>query len=79
MPINLPAGWNWDDLLGGDAARTALANEAAANAQPQDMAEAVELPETALNFATPLRNGLVLVFIGRAGLWWSGRRRSSAR
>jgi Ca-activated chloride channel family protein len=79
VPINLPAGWNWDDLLGGDAARTALANAAAqADAAAMEMAEAVELPETAIGFMKPLKEGFALIFLGALGLFLSRRRRGRA-
>ena len=78
LPLNLPAGWDFDKLIGGEAARLAMTNAAAHGSSVADTAEAVELPETATNFAATLANGLLLALIGGLGLLWQ-RRRKAAR
>ena len=76
LPINLPAGWDFDTLIGGDAAKAAIANAAhRANASVAETADAVELPETATNFMSALAKGLLLMLIGAVGLLWQRRRR----
>jgi Ca-activated chloride channel family protein len=76
LPINLPAGWDFDTLFGGAAARAAAANAA----HPPSVAEAaepIELPQTATNFAAALANGLLLMLVGALGLLWQRRRKAA--
>jgi len=77
LPLNLPAGWDFDTLVGGDAAKLAMAN-ATARASVAETAQAVELPETATNFAAALVNGLLLALLGGLGLVWQRRRKVAA-
>ncbi len=67
LPINLPHGWSFDRLFGGDAARAAVANAAAAAIAP-DNTEKFNLPQTASNFAATIFNGLLMFLIGAIGL-----------
>lgn len=79
LPINLPAGWDFDGLFGGEAAQAALANAShKAKAAAEDTPQAVELPETALNFTGALTQGLVFFLLGALGLLLL-RRRSGAK
>lgn len=64
LPINLPEGWNFERLFGGDTAKAALANDAAIAAK-----EVVPfpLPQTANNYAVRLFGGLLAMLIGAFG------------
>ncbi len=72
LPLLLPAGWDFDTLLGGEAA--AAARAAAANAahggemQPAQQAEAMDLPQTATGYRGLLAMGFGLFALGFAGL-----------
>ncbi|GAA4035326.1 marine proteobacterial sortase target protein [Sphingomonas rosea] len=74
LPINLPAGWDWDELFGGEAAKAALASPAGAAAVGEAGA-AVELPQTAANWWAPMRGGLGIALLGLIGLVVSRRRK----
>jgi Ca-activated chloride channel family protein len=75
LPINLPAGWDFDILMGGDAAKAAMKNAAEhAGASIAETADVVELPQTATNFMSALVNGLLLLLVGAIGLLWQRRR-----
>jgi Ca-activated chloride channel family protein len=78
LPINLPAGWDFDTLFGGAAAKAAAANAAhLAEASVADTAEAIELPRTATNFAAALVQGLLLMLLGGLGLLWQRQRKTA--
>ena len=67
LPLLLPAGWDFDTLLGGQAAAVAaMAREGAP--MPADQAEALDLPETATGYAGLLAKGFALLALGLAGL-----------
>lgn len=70
LPINLPAGWDFDSLFGGEAARAAIANEntLAARAAEQARLKALDLPQTATGFAATLAGGLLMLMLGATGL-----------
>ena len=78
LPINLPAGWDFDTLFGGDAARAALANQNTLAARAAEQAKALELPQTATDYGAAMRNGFVLLALGVAGLVLLRRRRVAA-
>lgn len=79
LPINLPHGWNFDALLGGETARAAIANADQLAAKVDDPAEAIELPQTATNYKVGLGGGLLLMLAGALGLIWQSRRRKAVR
>jgi len=76
LPVNLPAGWDFDTLFGGAAAQAAHANSntLAARAAEQQ-ARALDLPQTATGFAATLASGLLMLVMGLAGLGWLRRGR----
>ena len=83
LPINLPAGWDFDTLFGGAAAQAAMRNagtmgERAAE-QAARQAAGLDLPETATDFAAQIVQGLMALMIGLAGLLFVRRRRKAAR
>jgi len=68
LPIELPAGWDFDALFGQQAM-----DGKERNAQAPDMgriaqARAFELPQTAANFATTIRWDLIMCLVGALGL-----------
>lgn len=64
LPLLLPAGWDFDHLFGKPS--LAVAEVAAAAEAGQDVA--LELPQTATNFAAALWQGLLLLVLGLLGL-----------
>jgi Ca-activated chloride channel family protein len=66
LPINLPEGWDFETLFGGETAAAALANEAAQLAQNE--VKPFQLPQTATNYALRLFGGLLALMIGLFGL-----------
>jgi Ca-activated chloride channel family protein len=79
LPINLPAGWDFDILMGGDAAKAAMKNAAEhAGTSLAGTADMIELPQTATNFMAGLVNGLLLLLVGAIGLLCQRRRGVSA-
>ena len=66
LPINLPKGWDFDHLFGGETASAALANEAKLAAA--DSTEKFQLPQTATNYGLRLLGGLLAFLIGAFGL-----------
>lgn len=64
LPLLLPAGWNFDHLFGQQS--LAAAGAAAAEEAGQDVA--LELPQTATNFAAAVWQGLLLLVLGLLGL-----------
>jgi Ca-activated chloride channel homolog len=71
LPINLPDGWSFERLFGGDTAKAAMANDAAIAAKE---VQQFPLPQTATNYAVRLFGGL-LIFIAGAFGFISIRRR----
>ena len=79
LPINLPAGWDFDSLLGGETARAAMANAATASKPSAGkQSEQIDLPRTAANFLPPLASGLMMLLLGAIGLLMIRRRRGIA-
>ena len=74
LPINLPAGWDFDRLLGGETARAAIANAAHGAAQPGESGQQIDLPQTATNFFANFASGLMMMMLGAIGLLLSRRR-----
>jgi Ca-activated chloride channel family protein len=76
LPVNLPAGWDFDTLFGGAAAQAAVANAntMAARAAEQQ-AKGLDLPQTATDFEATLASGLLMLVMGLAGLGWLRRGR----
>jgi len=68
LPINLPAGWDFDALFGGEAARAALANAGTMAARAAEQADGLNLPQTATGFGATMGGGLFLLIVGAAGL-----------
>ncbi len=64
LPINLPDGWDFEQLFGGDTAKAAMANDAAIAAKE---VEQFQLPQTATNYAVRLFGGLLAFIIGAFG------------
>jgi Ca-activated chloride channel family protein len=75
LPILLPAGWDFDTLFGTTRRKAAL-NPPANGEMPVDQAQAVRLPNTALNIAPASPFSNLAVLLGVAGLWLTRRRRA---
>ena len=65
LPLLLPAGWDFDILLGRKAVAAAI--DAAPNAA-SGPTEQLDLPQTATNYAEALGRGLVMLVVGLFGL-----------
>jgi Ca-activated chloride channel family protein len=78
LPINLPAGWDFDTLFGGDAARAAIASQNTLAARAAEQARQLDLPQTATDYGVAIRNGLILMMLGAGGLVLLRRRRVPA-
>ncbi|MET0295716.1 MAG: VWA domain-containing protein, partial [Phenylobacterium sp.] len=70
LPLLLPAGWDFDALLGGESQAAPGAGEAMA-AQPS---EPVALPQTATNYMSKLIQALGVLLLGLTGLAATRRR-----
>jgi Ca-activated chloride channel family protein len=66
LPINLPAGWDFDLLFGQDAVQAAPKDGSGDLAAMQ--AQALELPQTATGFLGLIGKGLALMLAGLTGL-----------
>ncbi|MFK4872575.1 marine proteobacterial sortase target protein [Novosphingobium sp. ZW T3_23] len=75
LPINLPAGWDFDRLFGQDTVQAAPKDGSEASAAMQ--AEALELPQTATGFLGVIGKGLALILAGLTGLALLLRRRAA--
>ncbi|NJM50814.1 MAG: marine proteobacterial sortase target protein [Sphingomonadales bacterium] len=73
LPINLPDGWDFDALLGGETAAAAIANEAHLAQLRTD--KKFQLPQTATNYALRLLLGLFAFGLGLIGLTLSRRKK----
>lgn len=78
LPINLPAGWDFDHLFGGESGKAAMANADTLAARAAEQAIALDLPKTATGFASTIASGLALLLAGLAWLFLA-RRRSVTR
>ena len=74
LPLLLPAGWDFDVLFGGAAAKAAADMKGAGASAPEDAAEQVDLPETATGFLGMIGQGALLLSAGMVGLWLMRRR-----
>jgi Ca-activated chloride channel homolog len=73
LPINLPDGWNFERLFGGDTAKAAMANEAAVAAK---QVEPFQLPQTATNYILRIIGGMFAFVIGAFGFVSLRRKKS---
>ena len=78
LPINLPAGWDFDTLFGGDAARAAMHHSEAMAAHAAEQAAQLDLPQTATGFVGLIAQGLALLLAGFGGLLLLRHRRAAA-
>ncbi|WP_159983824.1 MULTISPECIES: marine proteobacterial sortase target protein [unclassified Novosphingobium] len=75
LPINLPAGWDFDGLF-GQAAQRAAGGEGSGDLAAMQ-AQALELPQTATGFLGVIGKGCALLLAGLAGLAGLMRRRAA--
>lgn len=80
LPLLLPAGWDFDGLFGGEAARAArdAAASLGARVKTTDDAAALDLPQTATGYAAWLMQGGALLGLGLLGLVVTRRRSARA-
>lgn len=81
LPLALPAGWDFETLLGGASAKAALANAntmASRAAEQAFAATALDLPQTATGFVATIVGGLGAMLAGLLGLALLRRRRGRA-
>jgi Ca-activated chloride channel family protein len=76
LPLNLPAGWNFDTLFGGASGQAAAHNAAAGDGGTAAQASELDLPQTATGFVGTIAQGLAVLLLGVAGLLL-GRRRET--
>jgi Ca-activated chloride channel family protein len=77
LPLLLPAGWDFDTLFGGDAAKAAMAARdalASRATKANDPADALDLPQTATGFMGLVEKGGLFLALGLALLWQTRRR-----
>jgi len=74
LPLLLPAGWDFDVLFGGAAAKGAADMPGGGASVPEDVAEQVDLPETGTGFIGTIGQGALLLSVGLVGLWLMRRR-----
>jgi Ca-activated chloride channel family protein len=67
LPINLPAGWDFDTLFGRETGKAAMLDAEAAHTAGQTAA--LDLPQTATGFVGTVLQGLVLLLTGLIGLF----------
>lgn len=78
LPINLPAGWDFDTLLGGESGKAAMRNTDTLAARAAEQATGLDLPQTATGFVGTIAQGLALLFFGLGGLFLVRRRKDVA-
>lgn len=71
LPLLLPKGWDFDTLLGGDAAVHVE------SAPAPEMEEEMDLPQTATGFLGAIHRGLAMMGLGLVGLLLVRRRRGA--
>lgn len=76
LPINLPAGWNFDTLFGRNAIHGAPSAQGSGDGAATQ-GTALELPQTATGFLGRVGKGLALLLAGLAGLACLLRRRAA--
>ena len=69
LPLNLPAGWDFDRLFGGESGAAAARNANTLAARAAEQARGLDLPQTATGFVAALWQGLALLLAGVVGLW----------
>ncbi|AYJ88014.1 marine proteobacterial sortase target protein [Sphingomonas paeninsulae] len=79
LPLNLPAGWDFDTLFGGESGKAAMRNVDTLAARAAEQATALALPKTATGFVGAIVNGLVLLLLGIGGLFFLRRHRGAAQ
>jgi Ca-activated chloride channel family protein len=70
LPLLLPAGWDFDTLFGGQAAKAAMNR---ADMEAADQSQAMELPQTATGYVGLIGQGLFCLLLGLVGLILSRR------
>ncbi|PXA83324.1 marine proteobacterial sortase target protein, partial [Nostoc sp. 3335mG] len=68
LPINLPAGWDFDTLFGGASGKAAMRNADTLAARAAEQAQGLDLPQTATGFVGTIAQGLALLIAGLGGL-----------
>lgn len=74
LPINLPSGWDFEGLFGRDRQEFTAPDGGTQLAGIDGARTTIPLPQTAMNFAGPLRTGLLLTLLALAGLALTRRR-----
>ncbi|CAN5196871.1 marine proteobacterial sortase target protein [soil metagenome] len=77
LPLNLPAGWDFDTLFGGESGRVALRNVDTLAARAAEQATALNLPKTATGFVGVMARGLALLIFGLGGMVLLRRRKGA--
>lgn len=77
LPIDLPAGWDFDTLFGGASGAAAARNAVALAARAAEPSVALALPQTATGFIGVIAEGLAMLLAGLGGLIVARRRRTA--
>ncbi len=77
LPIDLPAGWDFDTLFGGASGEAAIRNAGALAAHAEEPSTLLTLPKTATGFFGVIAEGLAMLVAGVLGLILARRRRTA--
>ena len=77
LPIDLPAGWDFDTLFGGASGEAAARSMNLRAAHPAEPSVPLALPQTATGFVATIGKGLAMLLAGLSGLFLVRRRRAA--